>query len=75
MKLDKRFTPYIFATVMAIAMGFFMSLFLTAINTGIESGFIFRWMKSFGVAIFVGFPVSLLVAPFAQEIVLRLTKE
>ena len=75
MNLNKRFTPFIFATIMAVAMGFFMSLFLTAINTGFDNGFTFRWMKSFGMAIAVGFPVSLLIAPVAQKIVSILTIE
>ena len=73
MKVDKKYAPYLFATIMAVAMGALMSFCFTAINTGINTGFLFRWLKSFGVGFVVAFPTSLLIAPVAQKIVTRLT--
>lgn len=70
--MDKRYAPYIFATIMSVAMGFFMSFFLTWINTGLAGGFFIRWMKSFGIGVLVAFPISLIVAPVAQRIVYKL---
>jgi len=72
--MKQKYTPYIFASIMALAMGFFMSLFLTWINTGFHKGFLLRWMKAFGVGICVAFPISLLIAPIAQRIVMLITK-
>jgi len=60
---------------MAIAMGFFMSFFLTWINTGYSEGFFIRWMRAFGVGSCVAFPISLTIAPIAQKIVNIITKE
>jgi len=73
MKIQKKYGTYIFASIMAIAMSFFMSLLFTAIDTGFENG-LMRWSKSFGVGILVAFPTSLLITPVAQKIVVWLTK-
>lgn len=32
--MNKKYAPYIFASIMAVAKGIFMSFFLTWINTG-----------------------------------------
>ncbi len=60
---------------MAVAMGFFMSFFLTLVNTGYTEGFIMRWMKAFGVGTCVAFPISMMIAPLAQKIVQMIIKE
>lgn len=70
--MDKRYAPYIFATIMAVAMGFFMSFFLTWINTGLAVRFFIQWMNSFGIGVLVAFPISLILAPIAQRIVNKL---
>ena len=74
MSIDKKWSPYLFAAIMAFAMGFFMSLILTWVNTGIDEGFLNRWIKAFGVGICIAFPVSILVAPVANKTVNKLTK-
>ncbi len=71
--MNKKYAPYIFASIMAVAMGFFMSFFLTWINTGVAEGFLLRWMKAFGVGVCVAFPTSLIIAPVAQKIVKKFT--
>jgi hypothetical protein len=70
--MKKEHAPYIFATIMAIAMGFFMSFFFTWMNTSFSAGFFIRWMKAFVIGGFVALPISLLIAPVAQKIVDRL---
>ncbi len=39
MKMDKKYSPYIFASVMSVVMGFCMTLFLTWFNAGFVDGF------------------------------------
>ena len=73
--MNKKFAPFIFASIMAISMGFFVSFFLTWLNTGYTEGFFIRWMRAFGVGSFVAFPISLTIAPFAQKFVNMITKE
>lgn len=75
MKLQKKYAAYIFATIMAIAMGFFMSFFLTWINTGFTNNFILRWLKSFALGVLIAFPTSLIVAPIAQRIVKKVIRD
>ncbi len=72
--MNKKCAPLIYATIMAIAMGFFMALFFTWINTGFSDGFFWRWMKSFGLGTVVAFPISLIISPLAQKIVNRIVK-
>ena len=60
---------------MALAMGFFVSFFLTWVNTGYTEGFFIRWMRAFAVGSCVAFPISLTIAPLAQKIVQKITKE
>ena len=73
--MNKKYAPYIFASIMAVAMGFFMSFFLTWINTGMEEGFILRWGHSFFVGVCVAFPTSLIIAPVAQKVVSKVTSQ
>ncbi len=73
--MNQKYAPFIFASIMALAMGFFMSLFLTWINTGFHEGFLLRWMKAFGVGICVAFPISLIIAPIAQRLVILIIKD
>jgi len=73
--MKQKYAPFVFASIMAIAMGFFVSFFLTWLNTGYTKGFFMRWMTAFGVGSCVAFPISLTIAPFAQKFVQMLTKE
>ena len=75
MKLDKKFAPYVFASVMSVFMGLFMTLFLTWFNAGFIDGFLLIWARSFAIGICVAFPTSILVAPLAQGIVNRVVNQ
>jgi hypothetical protein len=72
MKINKKYSPYIFASIMNVLMGFFMTFFLTWMNAGFVDDFFFIWIRSFAVAICVAFPISLLVAPLAQAVVSKI---
>jgi hypothetical protein len=75
MKLNIKWRPYLFAAIMAFAMGFFMSLILTWVNTSLTSGFLERWINAFGVGICVAFPISILIAPLANRILNKIVDD
>ncbi len=60
---------------MAVMMGFFMSLVMTAVNVGFPPTFFKIWMRGFGVGVLVAFPVSLFVAPAARKLSGKIIKE
>lgn len=61
-----------FAFIMSMLMAFCMSGILTALNTGLDGGFLLRWMRAFLVAWACAFPLVLLFAPITRQIVARL---
>jgi hypothetical protein len=73
--MEKRSAPFLFASIMAVAMGFMMSLFVTLVNTGLTSRFSLMWMRAIAVSVAIALPTSMLVAPFAQKLVGRIIKE
>ncbi len=72
--MNKKYAPYLFAAIMSVMMGFVMSLAMTIIVTGIDDGFIHRWLKALIIGICVAFPTAIVIAPIAQKIVNRLTE-
>jgi hypothetical protein len=70
--MNKKYAPYLFAAVMSVMMGLVMSFAITIINTGIDDGFIHRWLKALIIGICVAFPTAIVIAPIAQKIVGRL---
>ena len=52
----KKYSEIIFIVIMGLGMSLIMTLAITYINTGMDSGFINRWLK----ALIVGFQLLLL---------------
>ena len=73
--MNKKFAPFLFAAIMAVSMGFMMSLFVTLMNKGFTDGFLLWWMRSFGVSVAIAFPTSMIIAPVAQKVVGKIVKE
>ena len=69
----KKYSEIIFIVIMGLGMSFVMTLAITYINTGMDSGFINRWLK----ALMVGFPIAIIasaiVAPIAKQLSKRIT--
>lgn len=73
--MNKKYAHYLFAAIMAVSMGFIMSLALTFVNTGMDNGFFLRWIRAFITAICIAFPTALLIAPITQLIVNKAVKD
>ena len=73
MNLDKRFAPLLNAILMAIVLPFFMTFALTLANTGLTNMLVQSWMRTWGIASVVAFPLILILAPMIRKIVARMT--
>ena len=60
---------------MGLGMSLIMTLAITYINTGMDSGFIYLWLK----ALMVGFPIAIIasaiVAPIAKKLTIKITSK
>lgn len=74
MKIPARFTPIVFAFVMAMLMAFIMSGILTLVNLGPVAGFFSKWMHAFPIAWACAFPSVMLVSPIVRRLVAMLVE-
>ena len=69
----KKYSEIIFIVIMGLGMSLIMTLAITYINRGMDSGFINRWLK----ALMVGFPIAIIasaiVAPTAKKLTKKIT--
>jgi hypothetical protein len=68
-RIPKRFTPYVFAFFMAGIMAFLMSMVIVAANSGIHSGYIWRVLHAYTLAMPVAFFCVLIVRPVVMHLV------
>ena len=60
----KKYSEIIFTVIMGLGMSLIMTLAITYINTGMDRGFINRWLK----ALIVGFPIAIIAAIIVSPI-------
>lgn len=72
-KVPRRFAPVLFAFFMSILLSGFLSAAITAINTGMDHGFLGRWLAAYGLAWSIAFPSVTVVAPIVRRLVDRIT--
>lgn len=75
MALPARYAPVCFAGIMSCLMAFMMSGLLAVINSGVETGFVYRWLKGFLVAWPIAFVLVLLLAPRVRTWVALLCRD
>lgn len=63
-----RLRQLVFGFYMSGMMSLLMSGVITFINTGIDSGFVYRWLPAFIVAWAVAFPLVTFIAPVAVKL-------
>lgn len=73
-KFPKKFTPYVFAFLMAGIMAFLMSMVIVAANSGIYTGYVFRVLHAYALAMPVAFCCVLIVRPIVMHLVARLVE-
>ncbi len=70
----KKYSNLIFVLIMGFGMSWFMTLIITYINTGIDSGYTNRFLKAWSVGLPIAIITSLLVGPIAKRFVDKITK-
>jgi len=71
-KLPQKYTPYVFAFLMAGIMAFLMSMVIVAANSGLHSGYLLRVLHAYSLAMPVAFCCVLIVRPVVMHLVARL---
>jgi len=64
--ISKKFSSTLFVIIMAFGMSVIMSGVVTAINTGLENGFLERHINSFIFAFPVGLIAAFTMAPISK---------
>jgi len=54
---------------MALLMSCFMSLVISIFNVGFVDNILYVWLKAWGFAFVVGFPIFILVSPVVKKLV------
>lgn len=67
-KVPARFTPVVFAFFMSVIVAFLMSAAMTAMNTGLQDGFLLRVLRNYAVA----WPVAFASVLATRRLVLKL---
>ena len=70
----KKYSNFLFILVMGFSMSLLMTLIITYMNTGIDSGYINRFFKAWVVGLPIAITTALLVGPFAKKFVDKITK-
>jgi hypothetical protein len=73
LKLPRRYAPVLFALIMSVTLSGLLSFVITAINSGIGIGFLNRWLRAYGLAWMLAFPLVTLIAPQVRRLVDRIT--
>lgn len=72
-KIPYRYAGKLQAFFTSLIMSFLMSMVITFLNLGWVDNFLAQWMRAWGSAFLIAFPVTLLVLPIARHLVARLT--
>ena len=67
-RIGAQYARILFATIMAVGMGFVMSLLLTIIRVGFVPQLMPAWLSAFAIGTPVAIPISILIAPTAQRL-------
>ena len=64
----------IFILIMGFGMSLLMTLIITYINTGMDSGYLDRFLKAWAVGLPIAISTALIVGPIAKKFVDKITK-
>ncbi len=72
-KLSKKYSQFLFITIMVTMMVFSVSLFVTLISVGLVSNFIEIWARAYMLGFAIALPTALVVVRIAGKIVATIT--
>ncbi|WP_409523146.1 DUF2798 domain-containing protein [Nitrincola sp. MINF-07-Sa-05] len=75
MFFSPRYTRLVFTVLMSFYMVSIMTLVITLVNTGFETGVLLRWLKAFIVAWPIAFMLILVGAPKLQQLSTKLVRQ
>ena len=70
----KKYSNLIFVLIMGFGMSLLMTLIITYINTGMDSGYLDRFLKAWVVGLPIAISTALIVGPIAKKFVDKITK-
>jgi hypothetical protein len=73
--IPKKYTPYVFSFFMALLMSCIMSGVICIHNLGFVDNIVAIWLKAWGFAFVVAFPVVIVVSPIVKRLVSLVVSE
>mgnify|MGYP001206334011 FL=1 len=70
----KKYSNLLFILVMGFGMSLLMTLIITYVNTGLDNGYISRFLKAWAVGLPIAITAALLVGPISKKFVDKITK-
>mgnify|MGYP001242817152 FL=1 len=70
----KKYSNLLFILVMGFGMSLLMTLIITYVNTGLDNGYIGRFLKAWAVGLPIAITAALLVGPISKKFVDKITK-
>ena len=70
----KKYSNLIFILIMGFGMSLLMTLIINYINTGMDSGYLDRFLKAWAVGLPIAISTALIVGPIAKKFVDKITK-
>ena len=70
----KKYSNLLFILVMGFGMSLLMTLIITYVNTGMDKGYLIRFLKAWAVGLPIAITAALLVGPIAKKFVDKITK-
>lgn len=67
--IPKKYTPYVFSFFMALLMSCIMSLVISIFNVGLAENILSIWLKAWGFAFIVAFPIVTFISPIVRKLV------
>tara|TARA_B100001079_G_scaffold196194_1_gene169855 strand:+ start:709 stop:930 length:222 start_codon:yes stop_codon:yes gene_type:complete len=71
---SKKYSQLLFILVMGFLMSLLMTLIITFVNTGMDIGYINRFLKAWIFSLPIAIGTALLVVPIAQRFIDKITK-
>jgi len=72
-RLPRRYAPILMALILSTAICAVTSGMITAINTGLDAGYLERWLRAYALAWAFAFPTVALVSPHLRRWIAALT--